>query len=339
MKSNEVFIITPIGKKGSTTFEKFDAIFKSMIEPAVKSIDENFEVTRADKVARPGSFVKDILDRLKNSYLVIANLTGMNPNVFYELGVRHTLSNRTIIITEDYSTIPSDLKEYRAIEYSADITGIEHFKSELIKTINEIIEDPNHPDNPVQDRLGNIIESKEALLENEILSLKQQLNSKKSPNYKRKGETIDRRIDRILKIWKSEKGSSLGEEWHTENDKGELVMFKIKMPEGDFDYYFPYIEELEETCIIISIHNDDFEIETDLADIRLMLSEYKHIPNFKLKFVIASQMELTSLEARVATFFKQAIKLSEVDNSGNRYTIELWDDARILEIEKSLGLK
>lgn len=339
MNNKEVFVVTPIGKKGTETYEKFDAIFKSMIEPAVKSIDKDFEVTRADKIAKPGSFVKDILDRLKNSYLVIANLTGMNPNVFYELGVRHTLSNRTIIITEDYSTIPSDLKEYRAIEYSADITGIEHFKSALTKTINEIIEDPNHPDNPVQDRLGNIIETKESHLEKEIDDLKSQLKNKKNPIFKRKGETIERRIDRILKIWKSEKGSVLGEEWYTENEKGEEVRFKINVPQGDFDYYFPYVEELIETCIVISIHNDDFDIETDLADIRVMLSEYKDVINFKLKFIIASNIELKSIEKKTSGFFSKAIKSSKVDNSKNRYTLELWDDSKILDIEKELGLK
>lgn len=116
--NKEIFVITPIGKKDSATYKKYDAIFNSMIEPACKEIDSKFNVIRADKIAKPSSFVKDILTNLRNSYIVIANLTDLNPNVFYELGVRHALSNRTIIITEDLSTIPSDLKEYRAIEYS-----------------------------------------------------------------------------------------------------------------------------------------------------------------------------------------------------------------------------
>jgi len=339
MNKKEIFVITPIGKKGTEVYDRFDAIFKSMIKPAVNEINENFLVTRADKVAKPGSFVKDILDRLQNSYIVIANLTGMNPNVFYELGVRHTLSNRTIIITEDYSSIPSDLKEYRAIEYSADITGIENFKSQLSKSINEIISDPNHTDNPVQDRLGQVIKTKEQLLENEIKHLKLQIKKKNNIPFKNKGESIERRISRILKLWKAEEGSPLGEEWFTDGENGEEITFEIKVPEGDFDYYFPYIKRLEETCIVIAIHNDEFNIDTDLADIRLMLSQYQGVYNFSISFVIATRIDLNSEKERIKNFFQNAIKTSGVDNSKNKYTLEIWDNEKLNEIEKELGLR
>lgn len=338
MENKEVFVVTPIGKKGTETYNKFDAIFKSMIEPAVKSVDESFDVLRADHVAKPGSFVKDILDRLKNSYLVIANLTGMNPNVFYELGVRHTLSNRTIIITEDYSSIPSDLKEYRAIEYNPDITGIEQFKTELSKTIREILDDPHHPDNPVQDRLGNIIKSKEDLLEKEIEDLKSQLKSKKGETFKKKKEGIERRIERILKLWKCERGSVLGEEWHDENEKGETLEYRIQRPEGSFEYHFPYLDGMEPECIVISIHENEFSLDSDLADIRVMITTYESVGNAPFRFVIAFNGDLTDISEKANSFFQKALVVAKVKNK-ERFTLELWDENQVTKIEQELGLK
>lgn len=154
MESRTIFFISPIGKKGSAIYQKHYAVYTQFVRPVINSLDSSFEVVRADQIARPGSFIKDIIQYLKNAYIIIANLTDLNPNVFYELGVRHALSNRTIMITENIDSIPSDLKQYRAIEYYYAPEGIEAFHKQLSQCIEEIISNPNKPDNPVQDVLS-----------------------------------------------------------------------------------------------------------------------------------------------------------------------------------------
>ncbi len=85
----KIFVITPIGEPGTQEFVKFDAIFNNMIKPSVNDLDSDFDVIKANDIYESGSFVKTILENLYSSDIVIANLTGLNPNVFYELGAEH----------------------------------------------------------------------------------------------------------------------------------------------------------------------------------------------------------------------------------------------------------
>ena len=75
MNNKQIFVISPIGKKESEKFKKFDAVLKTMIKPAIEEIDKEFKIIRADQTSQPGSFIKDILEQLESSYIVIAYLT------------------------------------------------------------------------------------------------------------------------------------------------------------------------------------------------------------------------------------------------------------------------
>src|SRR5439155_8230123 len=125
------------------------------------------QVVRADDINRAGSFIKDILESLFSSFVVIADLTGQHPNVFYELGVRHALRPRTILIAQSLDDIPSDLREYRTIEYETSAKGAASFAKRLKQFLDEMHKDPERPDNPVLDRLGSISDNRIALLEAE----------------------------------------------------------------------------------------------------------------------------------------------------------------------------
>jgi len=80
-KIQTCFVISPIGKEGSEVYEKFRNVFDYVIKPAVEKSGYRIEVLRADDVDRAGSFIKDILDMLLNSFVVIADLTDQNPKV------------------------------------------------------------------------------------------------------------------------------------------------------------------------------------------------------------------------------------------------------------------
>lgn len=107
------FIIMPFG-------EGFDEVFNELIAPPLR--EHGYEVNRADLSADQGQILRDIISMLKESDIVIADLTGLNPNVMYELGLAHAMFLNTILITRDISELPFDLRPYRAFEYSTSFT-------------------------------------------------------------------------------------------------------------------------------------------------------------------------------------------------------------------------
>jgi len=137
--------------------ETLTYIYEDIIKKAVSEfmIDDKklfVEISRFN--SKIGSIISGIAKNLNSSDLVIADLTGLNPNVMYELGVRHTLKRGTIIITQDISTLPSDLRDYLCIEYVYPHKSIDYnkcyekFKMDLHKTIDEIFS-TNKYDSPV----------------------------------------------------------------------------------------------------------------------------------------------------------------------------------------------
>jgi hypothetical protein len=342
MDKKQVFVISPIGKKESEDYKKFDAVLKTMIKPAIDEIDKTLRILRADQISQPGSFIKDILEQLQNSYIVIANLTGLNPNVFYELGVRHSLSNRTIMITEDLSTLPSDLKEYRVIEYSAELTAIESFKEDLKKAIKSIIDNPEKSDNPVQDRLPGIISKREEQYLDEIALLREKLTNQSSKKSISKSDSlkegISKRIDRILKLMNATSATYLGRvTWTIEIEKKKKST-EVEDAWGNFKYYFVNIKGsgFIDYSLILSIREYDLKLKDDLADIRVMLSLYGN-KGMHFKYVIATNTKLNSEKKDAVEFFKKAVKKEKLLLKDNQF--EIWDLEQIEKIEKQLGLK
>lgn len=141
------FVVSPFGGYEAER-NHFRVVLDNLIRPAVEAANMGLSVFRADESSAPGSFVHQILDYLAQAHSVIADLSGRNANVFYELGIRHALSPRTILIAGQVDDIPSDLREYRALVYGSPIS--EHpFKAQLQAALCEIALNPDRPDNPV----------------------------------------------------------------------------------------------------------------------------------------------------------------------------------------------
>lgn len=151
--SRQCFVIMPICKEGTDEYAHFRDVYEHMIKPSVEGCGLDFNCIRADEVSQSGSIIKDILSKLKSSDVVIADLTGRNPNVFYELGVRHSLSKRTILIAQSIEDVPFDLQAYRVIEYTPNLPGADRFKKQIEKYLKDIIAKPESADNPIQDFL------------------------------------------------------------------------------------------------------------------------------------------------------------------------------------------
>ncbi len=150
--NNTCFVIMPIGTQtiGNITItedklrEKYDYIIKNAIQKAVPGI----EVIRADEELNPGSISNDIFTKLMHSRYVIADITYPNPNVFYELGIRHAIKPGTILIREkvDFS-IPFDISHLRYIEYHQEPSGMDNLAQQLKRRFDFYKNNPEKPDN------------------------------------------------------------------------------------------------------------------------------------------------------------------------------------------------
>jgi hypothetical protein len=89
-KEKKCFVISPIGDENSDTRKRSDQIFTYVIEKAVSGF--GYTLLRADKISRPGIITSQIIEHILEDELV--DLTGRNPNVFYELALRHGLLSR-----------------------------------------------------------------------------------------------------------------------------------------------------------------------------------------------------------------------------------------------------
>ena len=156
------FVIMPFGdsKKDEESKKKYDDIFNA-IKRTIEKIQINdkekkiLTCHRADEEIGPGEIIAHVIENLVTSEIVIADLTGRNPNVFYELGVRHSVENKTILIAEDLEDIPFDLKGQRIISYRYDFKGMMNLQDLLQEAVEKLISDPEENDNPVRKFLYN----------------------------------------------------------------------------------------------------------------------------------------------------------------------------------------
>ena len=145
----------PIGKRGTRQYSVFRAIFDSFIKPAVETDDEGkptgFRCERADQEVRTGNIPRDIIERIASAEIVVADLTTQNPNVFYELGVRHSLRQKTIMIAQSLDNIPFDISSYRTVIYDPIIGLVQESIRELRSTITALSSSDDIKDSPVMD--------------------------------------------------------------------------------------------------------------------------------------------------------------------------------------------
>lgn len=130
----QCFIVCPIGSDESETRKRSDTLLNYVLKPICEEC--GFNAVRVDELNTGDSITNKIIDYLINSDLVIADLTGHNPNVFYELGYRTALGKPTIQIKSKDETLPFDVNTIQTFDYNInDIPAIEVFKSRIKQTI------------------------------------------------------------------------------------------------------------------------------------------------------------------------------------------------------------
>jgi len=151
-EQKKCFVIMPFSKTKSCSTAQWENIFKTMIKPAVEESGFNYICEKTD--LRIGNIIIDILDNLNTADVVIADLTDWNPNVFYELGVRHALRDSTILIAQSIQKAPFDLRPYAIIEYdwTTEDTKKQFFK-DIKKALQSIEKGGKNISSPVRDYL------------------------------------------------------------------------------------------------------------------------------------------------------------------------------------------
>lgn len=93
----------------------FDRYYQEIYVPAIKSA--GFEPVRADELFKTGSVVEQIWEQIEKSKVLLADLSGKNPNVFYELGLAHAARKPVVFAASDVEDVPFDLRHLRVITY------------------------------------------------------------------------------------------------------------------------------------------------------------------------------------------------------------------------------
>ena len=139
MNSYTCFVISPIGDPGSEVRNMADDVLDYLIIPALRNcgfMPEN--IIRADKLYSPGSINQDIISLVRSSDLCIIDITGKNPNVMYECGMRHGNGKPYILMARSGELLPFDI---RTIQY--DLTSLKSAKESqdiLERFVNSLIE-------------------------------------------------------------------------------------------------------------------------------------------------------------------------------------------------------
>lgn len=181
------FIITPIGNDGSDTFRKVKGVIESVIKPIL--LDYGFDdIKPAYEINVSGMINTQIINRIVEDDLVIANLTGNNPNVMYELCLRHVAAKPIIHICENGTVLPFDIKDSRTIFYTDDMLGVEELKKQMKLFMNEISYDDDYMDNPIYNAqsYGKLLKETQGTNDNQILKLLMEILSQLSEDRKPK---------------------------------------------------------------------------------------------------------------------------------------------------------
>ncbi len=149
------FVIGPIGEEGSDIRRIADWLLKGVVKPVLEMEPFKYTVTRADGIPDPGLITHQIINMILDADLVVADLTGQNPNAFYELALRHMAGKPVIHMIMDGQSIPFDNKDYRTIPYNiGEYESLETAKRELTKQANAVSEDGYKVSNPVTEARG-----------------------------------------------------------------------------------------------------------------------------------------------------------------------------------------
>lgn len=146
------FYITPIGEDGSEPRRHADFMMEYIVKPAMQEF--GLTVIRADQMGKPGMIGKQLIEHILNARVVVADLSFHNPNVFYEICLRHTTRLPIVQIIRASDKIPFDVNQYRTIPIETRdpytlLPKLDTYIAEIASQVRRALEDEEQSDNPV----------------------------------------------------------------------------------------------------------------------------------------------------------------------------------------------
>jgi hypothetical protein len=125
-----VFVLMPFDSE-------FDPIYRDHIKPTVEGL--GLRSVRADEIFSNRQIMEDIWEHILKARLIISDLTGRNPNVFYETGICHTVGKDVILLSQSMRDVPFDVRYIRVVTYGSDAPGLSELDSKLLETMKFIL--------------------------------------------------------------------------------------------------------------------------------------------------------------------------------------------------------
>jgi hypothetical protein len=152
MKVSELFVRQHDPKQGLCFVlmpfqEALTAVYELGIKPQVEAM--GMQCRRADEIYSGQAILGDIWDSIQTAELIIADCTGKNPNVMYELGLCHAIWKRVILLSQNRDDVPFDLRQWRVIWYDFTFAGATRLKEELGRAIDALRQDKGMEARPV----------------------------------------------------------------------------------------------------------------------------------------------------------------------------------------------
>ncbi len=144
-QNRKAFVLMPFAPQYK---EVYDEVYKKVCS------ENGFDCWRVDEVSGIGCITQDIVSGIIDADIVIADLSSKNPNVFYELGIAHTVGKKTIMTAQSKEDVPFDIGSYRIVFYEQSIAGSRKLYADLDRTIKGIKKTITETANPVQSALS-----------------------------------------------------------------------------------------------------------------------------------------------------------------------------------------
>lgn len=136
MSKKFIFVLMPFDSS-------FDDVYKLGIKESIKSIDSEIVVERLDEQMFSEGMLTRIYSQIEKADIVVADMSGKNPNVFYEVGYAHAKEKLVLLITKDAGDIPFDLKHFKHIVYGDSINNLKVKLDENVSWALKEIENKN----------------------------------------------------------------------------------------------------------------------------------------------------------------------------------------------------
>ena len=146
-----LFVIMPFGNKralptfpdhAGPTHCSFDQWFEHIIKPAATTA--GFEAVRADEQLSPGAIMTQVVAGIRDADAILAFLTGLNSNVFYELGWTHALKKPALLLVDKKQHVPFDITHLRVLQYDdTDVDKVAIYVPEVARRLTAIRDNPS----------------------------------------------------------------------------------------------------------------------------------------------------------------------------------------------------